>query len=858
MTSPLPRLVVAIVRRGVSHALADDVIGDLEARWRASPSRVRGYAAVMPLAISVWWHGWREARAGDGVKRRAAPFTMIRRTVRGLVREAPVMALAIGSLAVGIAANAAVFSLVQAVEFPSLIYPDASRIVFLQSRQETRNLAGLPISMPDARDAAAAMRALVDPALAADQDSVLREGGTNRRISGRRVEAPFFAVMRVAPAAGRVLGSGDGAGVIVLSDTLWRGAFHGDAGILGRAIRLDGGTTTVIGVMPAGFDPDADFWTPLDAGNDASRSNRVYTLFARLAPGSTLAGAAGELTTLSARLAADHADTNAHWSMYPTLVTEMHGGDDRRALLLLQGAVVVVLLIVCANVANILLARGSRRQREMAVRLALGASRARLTGELLVESTTLAAAGGAIGVGLAVWGIRIARTLGAFPQILNPRLNWMVLSFTAALAMTTGIVCGIVPALRASGVAPEVALRGADVRTSTSRAGRLGAALVVVQIAGAVVLVICGSLMVQTLANRSRVDLGFNPHDVVRGDVAMFGGRYVSSDAVRRSADDVVDHLEAAPGISAAGAVTFALPTPPGGQRRFVAASGGPAAVPGSVEAVTPRYFEAMGMPFAGGRAFAATDVAGAAPIAIVNTVLAARLWPSRSAIGQRLRLGEPPDSPVVTIVGVVSSIRRSPMHDVVIARVYVPFAQYPGGSLTFVARTSVPAAAAARALEIAVRDVNPMLVVDNFRTMDEDMARFVAPVRFTTRLLTGFGVTGLLLASLGVFGSMRYRATARRRELAVRSALGATSSELLQLVMGSGLTITLLGLAAGIGLAVLAARTLTGTLFGVAPADPMTMAGAAAGIAIVSLLACYGPARAAARVDPLTVLRGE
>ena len=779
----------------------------------------------------------------------------LRSTCRGFARDAPVILVAVASLGVGIAANATVFSLVQAVEFPSLIYPDASRLVFLESRQDARDLTGLPVSMPDAGDVAASVRSLARPALAADQTSILREGGTNRRVSGRRVDGAFFSVMGVAPAAGRALGASDAPGALVLGDELWRSAFRGDPSIVGRAIRLDGGTATVVGVMPAGFDRDADFWAPLEPGGDAARDNRIYTAVARLAPGASLDQARTDLATLSARLAGDHTATNAHWSMYPTPVAERHGRDSRRSFLLFQGAVAVVLLIVCANVANLLLARGARRRREMALRLALGATRARLVLELVAESTLLAAAGAALGVGLAVWGVRLARAIGGFPDVLDPKINWIVIGFTAALALVTGVVCGLAPALRASAVAPDTALRAGDDRTSTVRS-RLGGALVVLQIAGAVVLVTCGALMVQTLANRARVDLGFDPHGVMRGDVALFGGRYTSPDETRRGATAIVDRLSAAPGVTAAGALTFALPTPPGGQRRFVAPGATSLTVPGSVEAVTPRYFDAMGMRLAGGRPFVAEDAPGAAPVAIVNSVLAARLWPGRSAVGDRLRLGEPADSPVVTIVGVVGSIRRSPMHDVVIARVYVPFAQYPHGSLTVVARTSVPAAAAARAMDTAVRDVDPMLVVDNLRTMDEDLARFVAPVRLTTRLLGGFGVVGLLIASLGVFGSMRYRVTARRRELAVRSTLGATSGELLRLVMGSGLSITLMGLGAGAGLALAAARLLRSMLYGVAAADPVTIIGAAATMAAASFLACYGPARTAARVDPLSVLR--
>jgi len=787
----------------------------------------------------------------------------LRFALRSLARARSVAAVAIGSLAIGIAANATVFSLVQAVEFPRLIYPDAARIVVLESRNHPRNLSGMPLSAPDAADIASANRTLDLPSLTADQTSILRESTIARRIGGRRVMPTFFDVMRVPAATGRVLQSHDGQDSIVVSNRLWLSDFAGDQSIVGRAIRLDGGTVTVVGVMPAGFDVDADFWVPLTSVVKFARDDRQFTVFARLAPAASLDDAATELEAISRRLASDHSATNKDWSVVPIPMNRLHGRDSRATFFLLQAAVAFVLLIACANIANILLARGTSRGHEMAVRVSLGASRGRLLSGLLIESLLLALAGGGLGVLLAMWGIRLARALGGFPDVLSPTLNPIVLAFTVSLSMLTGVLCGILPALRASGVPPQSVLRAEDGRgTPAATRGWLRAGLVAAQIACALILATGATLMLRSLVNREQVNLGFDPRGAVRGDLSLQGNRYRDAAAIRAAISAMLDDLNGHPDVAAAGAVTWALPTAPGSQRQFTVPSADDRPLPGSVrrgvEAVTPRYFDALGASLTLGRVFTDADRDGAAPVAVVNEELVRHLWPNRNPIGETLRLGSPAEAaPTVTVIGVVTTIRRSGMHDQPIARVYVPFAQYPNASLSLVVRGRTDVAAASRELQTSVARVDRTLFVENLRTVDADVAQFLAPIRLVTSLLTGFGVVGLFLAGLGVFGAMSYMVSQRQREMAVRAALGAHQRDIVRLVFSSALRVTALGIIAGTMAALAGTRVLSSYLFGVSATDLPTFVAAIGFLVVVSLAACYRPARVAATSDPMQLLRG-
>ena len=786
----------------------------------------------------------------------------VRFAARSLTRARGVALVAVISLAFGIGANATVFSLVQAVEFPSFIYPQASRIVFLESSNNARGGVGMPVSAPDALDIAAGARTLELATLTADQSSVLRVGDTATRVAGRRVGPEFFALFGVQAALGRVLGAGDVQGFIVISSRLWQSALGSNPAVVNRSVAFDGGSVTIVGVMPPRFDEDADVWTPLGSPVRFRRDDRQMTMFARLRADASITDADRELRQISARLSADHPGSNKDWVTYPVLLSRMHGRDSRGAFLLLQAAVGLVLLLACANIANVLLARGTNRRHEMAVRLSLGSTGGRLVRTLLIESVLLSAAGGAIGVLLAMWGIRAARAMGGFPDAIDPRLNPLVLAFTAAASIATGIICGIVPAVRAARTPPETALRADGKRGMSEARTRLRSVLVASQIAIALVLGASAALMVQSLVNRRNVDLGFDPSNAVRADLALPPwGRYNAPDATRAIAERIIDQIESSPDIAAAGAVTWALPTSAGGQRQLTlpddADRGLAVGIPRAVEAVSPRYFAAMGAPLRSGREFGPADASGSSPVAIINEELARNLWPNRNPVGERLRLGAIGENvPIVTVVGVVGSIRRSGMHDRLPARVYVPFAQYPNTRMTLVVRARTDIASATRSFQAAVRRADPSLLLEGLRTVEADVAQFVAPIRMLTLLLTAFGIGGLLLAGLGVFGTMSYTVSQRDTEIAIRAALGATRVEILRLVLRSALTMTVAGIVMGTIAAYAVTNALRAFLFGVTPADPRTFAGMAATLIVLSLVAAYRPARTAASVDPMSILR--
>jgi putative ABC transport system permease protein len=781
---------------------------------------------------------------------------------RSLLRGRLVSAIAVLSLAAGIAANSTVFSLVQALEFPRLIYPDAGRIVFVETKNEARGIAGMMVSAPDARDVAAASRTLRNVSVSASQSSILRVGDTARRIQGRRVDAGFFPLMQVRPALGRVLQADDVPGVIVLSNGIWRSQFGGDPAAVGTAIRVDGGTVTIVGVMPPLFDGDADFWTPLAGSIDAlPRDDRQHDLFARIAPGSSLADVDSELAALSARLAGEHPGTNRGWQMYAVPLARLHGRDAQQSFLLLQAAVGFVLLIACANIANILLARGAERRREMAVRIALGASRARVMAAMLAESIVLAVSGGALGVLLSMWGIRLAKTMLDFPDVIEPQLNVFVLGFTAAVTIVTGALCGLVPALRASAVAPEPILRESGRATTDRAAGRLRSGLVVAQIAAALLLATCAALLLRSMANRQAVTLGFDPRNAFKAELSLPYDRYGDPARAEQAIGAILAGAARRADVLAVGARTWALPTGAGAQRQFTVPQRGDAALPAgvrrNVEAVTPDYFRAWGVPLKDGRAFTGADRQGAEPVAVINEELARRLWPDGRAVGAALRLGAPGERvPVVTVVGIAGTTRRSPMHDTPLATVYVPYAQYPNQTVTIVARARGDVASAVRAVNASVHAVDPALLVEGVRTLEEDVGAFTAPLRFITSVLGAFALTAVLLAALGVFGTMSYTVVQRQHEIAVRSALGAGRAEILRLVFGSALRLAFTGVAIGALATVWATRTLHAYLYGVTGTDPATYLAVAIGLPLVALAACWRPARRAAGIDPMSLLR--
>lgn len=770
---------------------------------------------------------------------------------RALLRDPQLTTVAVLSLAVGLAANTTIFSLVHALEFPRLIYPRASQLVFLESDHIERGLAGMLVSVPDAQDLARATRTLSHVAWAGDQSSVLDTGSQRRRVSGRRVSETFFSTFETSAAIGRTLRPEDPPGTVVLSHQLWSAAFGGTTTLTDLTPRLDGTVVSVVGVMPEAFDADAEFWIPLAAEPTTfARDDRQFSVFARVVPEATLAQATNEVNTLSATLAAAHAQSNAGWVMRLYPLSRLHGRDSRETFYLLQAAVLGMLLIACANIANLLLARGAERRHEMALRLSLGATRAHLARQLLAEGLVLALAGGLLGIVLSLWGIRGARALGGFPDVIAPTLNVGVLAFSAALSVLTGALCAAWPAWQASATAPEEALRQGGTRT-TGGTGHGRSVLLAIQISAALVLIGLGALLLQSWRHRQALDLGLDPAGVVRASV---------SGASTDSTLSFTEALAAHPEVEAAAVSAWALPSGAGAQRAIQSTTSAAALDPASgrtFESVSVNFFKTLRVPVRAGRVFDDTDRPGAPLVAVINETLARRISPDATPVGATLRLGEATADPIVTVIGVVGDVRRSVMHDSPLPRVYLPFAQHPSGSgLQLFVRARAEETPVSRLLLDTAQTVDRSLLVEDIEAASTDLARFTAGLRMTTTVLSLFGGVGLALAALGVYGTTSYVTSTRTRELAVRAALGADRGRLLRLVLRTVSQPLAVGLVAGIALSAFAVRSVEASLFGVSATDVTTMAAAVGVLILVTLLAAARPALRAANTDPMTALR--
>jgi predicted permease len=803
----------------------------------------------------------------------------LRYGLRTLARAPGFTVAAVLALALGIGATTAIFSVVDAVLLRPLPYEHPDRLAVVLTRGTGPVAPGNFLDWR--RDASSFER------MGAAESWGTNLGGDGRpeHVDGVRVTSDIFPLLGVRPQLGRTFAADEDqpgrAKVVVLGHRLWQRRFGADAAVVGRSITLDGVPHVVVGVMPRGFEfppfwaTGAELWAPLSLAERAdNRNGQSLRTFARLAPGASLDQARAEMATLTGRMEKEYPGTNRN--VVVRTLDDVVVGDVRSALLVLLGAVAFVLLIACANVAHMLLARASARHKQVALRAALGASRARVIRQLLTESIVLATIGGVAGVALAAAALRalIAISPGNLPRLETAALDGRVLAVTLLVSLVTGIAFGLVPAVQASRFDLTGSLREGE-RGSTSGAGRhaLRRLLMASELALALVLLVGAGLMIRTFVALRRFDPGFDPRHVVSAVVSLTGSR--AEEPARRLGfyREVLDRVRALPGVASASAINH-LPLAGDVWGFPFHIEGRPADAPGespsaAFRVVLPGYFQTMGLPLTRGRDFTEDDRLGAPGAIIVNEWLAERFWPGVDPIGKRLTLDDTDKNPEwLTVVGVAHNAARGKWAAAPDEEMYLPLLQSrlylerqggPFSFLTLVVRTTTDdPGALAPSLRTAVWDVDGNVAVSEVQTMTAVVAHATASPRFYLMLLGSFAAAALALAAVGIYGVMSYSVARRRSEIGIRMALGARPADVLRLVMREAIGVVAIGGGIGLAVAWLMTRLMGGLLYGVAATDPLTFALVGALLTLVALLATYVPARRAVRIDPLSALRAE
>ena len=799
----------------------------------------------------------------------------IRYAVRSLARRPLFAAVVIGTIALGVGANAAIFSVVNGVLLRPLPYPNPDRVVSFGHTPPTW-LASVPEFVDYKRD----VRAFEALAAFTRNEGNLATPDEPERVGLAAVTPEFFPVLGVRPVVGRTFLPDEDrvmpARVVVMSFGLWQRRFGGDPAIIGKTIPFNGLTRTVVGVMPQYFDyPSShiDLWLPMarfNADSLGDRANHFLFMVGRLRSGAPLERAVNEASTVARRMMRDHADRydpNAPLAPVIARVSDGLVGATRPYLWTLFGAVAFVLLIVCANVANLLLARGESRRREMAVRTALGASRRRILAQLLTESTVFALAGGLLGMLLAWSGTRalVALAPPSIPRLDQIRLDWVVLAYALATTLTAGVVFGLVPAIRASREAPADSLKEGGRASHQAASRRMRRALVVAEVALAVVMLCGAGVLLRSLVKLQGTDLGFDARSVLTVKVSPSGNTYNEGRSIAFYSQ-LLERVRAIPGVTSAGASGW-LPVVDAGGLWGLLAEGqsydrlprGPVAVP---QQATSGYFKAMGLSVIAGREFTDADGPSGPYVGIVSKSLAALLWPNADAIGKRFRVGGG-DATFMTVVGVVNDIRSRGFDDTPEPTMYFAYPQTQKTayviprSMNLVVRTVGDPLLVANQVKAIVRSLDATVPVSNVRTLEQVVGISVANRRFSTMLLGGFAALALVLAGIGIFGVISYGVSERRFEIGVRMALGAERSTVLASVLGDAIRMALVGVAIGVVGAAAVLRLLRSLLVGVPVVDVMTFAAVALGLVVVAALASFVPARRATAISAMEALRG-
>ncbi len=814
-------------------------------------------------------------------------FNDLKHSLR-MFRQSPAFtATAIAALALGIGANTAIFSVINTVLLKPLPFPDSDRIVqlMLSSPQGTGNITSIPKFMVQ-REQTGVLQDIA--AYDFGGPGINLSGGDRpEQVRGLHVSANYFRLFGASPAIGRTFTADEdlprGGRYVVISNGLWKRRYGFDPGLVGKIIRLGGEPYTVVGVL-ANFapDPPADLWLPLQADPNSTDQAHYLRAAARLKPGVTL-----DMAKARMKMAADQFRRKFPGAMGPDgsftaeLLQDTIVSNVRPALLILIGAVAFVLLIACANVANLLLARATIRKREIAIRAAIGAGRGRIVRQLLTESVLLAVAGGALGLLLGSIGVRalLAVNPGNIPRIGDGggavAADWRVLAFTLGVSLLTGVLFGLIPALNAS--RPDLA---STLKESTSRSGtsmrqnKARGLLVVTEMALALVLLIGAALLIRTFIALRTVNPGFDAHNVLTMETSLTGSRYEKTAGVAQLTRDVVERIEALPGVTAA-ALTCSLPLEPSFGLPFIiegrALTNGGAHGGASWRYSSSRFFEVFKIPLVHGRFFTDRDDGAAPGVVLINEAMAKQYWPKQNPVGQRLTIGKNVgpefDEPPREIIGVVADVRDGGLNNEPGPIMYVPAAQVRDGvmalnnriiPITWVVRTKVEPFSLSAAIVRAIQSANPDLPVAHIRSMNQVVVQSTARDDFNMLLLTIFAAVALLLAAIGIYGLMAYSVQQRTQEIGIRIALGASPRDMRNMVVYEGMQLALAGVGIGLAGAFGLTRLMASLLFGVKASDPFVFVSVAVLLSAVAFLATCFPARRATRVDPIVALRYE
>lgn len=805
--------------------------------------------------------------------------------VRALLKNRGLFAVAVLSLAIGIGANTAIFSVINALLLRPLPFRDADRLVILWSRSPGLNIPQDWFSPGQYLDIVADNQTFDDTAIAIGASFNITGQGRPEHVDGARVSSSLFPLLGASAHLGRVLTADeDRPGkppVVILSYAFWQRSLGGDTNAIGSTLTLNGNNFTIVGVMPASFSlnkevmpavngiQNADLLVPVPLGEGAraNRGNEDFNIFARLRPGVTVAQAQADMDIIADRMKAQYPDNyppSGGLTIGVVPLLEQVVGDIHLALYVLFGAVGFVLLIACANVANLLLSRSAVRQREIAIRAAVGASRVRLLQQLLTESVLLGLAGGLAGLAIALVAVDILSAMGPenIPRLNEISIDIRALTFTALLAVLTGIVFGLAPAIRASRVDLNEALKEGG-RSGDTGAGRAGLRkmLVIVEVALSLVLLIGATLLIRSYQRVTAASPGFNPRNVLSLRLSPAASTYSSQDAIANFYKRLLENLKSIPGIEAVG-MSYSLPM------STVALAWEPIRVDGYVpknaqdsiisntRIVNPDYFRAMEIPLVSGRLFNEHDTKGQPQAVIVDEAMAERFWPGADPIGKRLQRAG--DSGWRTIVGVIRDVKEFSAEKEPPIAVYYPFEQYVARNMFLLIRTANEPLAMTEAIATEIHSIDPALPLFDVASMDQRVYDSLARQRFAMFLLGVFAVVALILAAIGIYGVMAYSVNQRTHEIGIRLALGAEPRSILLLMMRDALILASVGAAIGMGGALALTRMMSSLLYGVSATDVFTLVIAPVILVGAALLAAYFPARRAEKVDPLCALRHE